>query len=485
VEYFVDTNFFLHCKKYDDLNWSEVTSDSKIIILISRTVQQEIDKLKNDGGNSRRAEKARKINRMFSEILNSNTLSMEKRTSDRHIILRFAENYSRKQLEEYSDGLDLSQNDDVILSMIKKYTTENGKNPCAFLSNDTGALTSAKYCNIPFIRIPDTWLLPVENDQRDKEIITLKKEIQSLKNKEPVIEMEFIFREIKIDKSPYDFDYPIYRLPDESALEEISRLYFAKHPIVKLQSIIEENKNSLFGLLYDYEPPSAREYSEYENKYFNWQKSFIKYLSEYIERKNTNQNVVPFILYISNSGNAPLKDMIVEFEVLTGGSLFNIPDKIPDKDQEAYPDDFTPPRIPDPPQGRTIEKTLAAIDSFNRRLKAAIPNYAPLMNSIDIPPPIIRTKHEHDPYAFYYQNRPEGKSTYWSFTCGLFPHQGDAESFEYYFFLNLVDDNKFTFRVKVSGSNLSKPVSNVYTLSINKKYIPYEDDILIQLDLAK
>jgi hypothetical protein len=482
VEYFVDTNFFLHCKKYDELNWSEVTSDSRIIIVISRIVQQEIDKLKNDSGNSRRAEKARKINRMFSEILYSDTLSIEKRTGDRHLILRFAENYSRKQLEEYSDGLDLSQNDDVILSVVKKYTTENRKNPCTFLSNDTGALTSAKYCNIPFARIPDTWLLPAENDQRDKEIIALKKEIESLKNKEPVIEMDFIFRGIKIDKSPYDFDYPIYRLPDESELEEISKLYFAKHPIIKLQSIIDGSKNSLLNLFYDYEPPSDREYSEYENKYVNWQESFIKYLNEYIERKNANQDVVPFIVYISNSGNTPLKDMIVEFEVLSGGSLFNMRDE----DQETYPGDFTPPKTPDPPAGRTIGKTLAVINSLDRIAKAAmptIPNYASLMNPIDIPSPIIRTR--HDPYAFYYQNRPEGKSTHWSLTCDLFPHQRDAESFEYYFFLNLADDNKFTFRVKVGGSNLSKPVSNIYTLSINKKYIPYEDDILVQLNLAK
>jgi hypothetical protein len=51
--------------------------------------------------------------------------------------------------------------------------------------------------------------------------------------------------------------------------------------------------------------------------------------------------------------------------------------------------------------------------------------------------------------------------------------------------LNLANDNKFKFRVKIGGSNLSKPVSNIYTLSINKKYIPYEDDILVQLNLAK
>jgi hypothetical protein len=474
VEYFVDTNFFLHCKKYDELDWAEVTSDSKIIILISRIVQQEIDKLKNDNGNSRRAEKARKINHMFSEILYSDTLSIEKKKGDRHIILRFAENYSRKQLEEYSDGLDLSQNDDIILSAVKKYTTENSKIFCVFLSNDTGALTSAKYCNIPFVRIPDTWLLPAENDQRDKEIIVLKKEIEFLKNKEPVIEIDFIFRDIKIDKSPYDFDYPIYRLPDESELEEISKLYFAKHPMVKLQSIIDGNKNSLLNLFYNYEPPSDSEYSEYEDEYVNWQKSFIKYLNKYIGRKNINQDIVPFIVFISNSGNIPLKDMIVEFEVLTGGSLFNMRDE----DQKAYSNDFTPPKIPVPPKGRTIEKTLAAIDSF-------IPNYTSLMNSIDIPSPIIRTRHEHDPYAFYYQNRPRGKSTYWPFSCDLFPHQRDAKLFEYYFFLNLADDNKFTFRVKVGGSNLSKPVSNIYTLSIDKKYIPYENDILVQLNLAK
>ena len=49
MTYFVDTNFFLQCKNYSEINWSEITSDKEIIIIITRPVQIEIDRLKNDG----------------------------------------------------------------------------------------------------------------------------------------------------------------------------------------------------------------------------------------------------------------------------------------------------------------------------------------------------------------------------------------------------------------------------------------------------
>jgi hypothetical protein len=477
MEYFVDTNFFLHCKKYDEIDWSEITSDLAVTILIPRVVQQEIDKLKNDSGNSRRAEKARKINQLFSTMLDTDTLSIEKRVGNIQVALKFAANYSLEQLKKDGDGLDLSRNDDIILSGVKKYITETENPNCSFLSNDTGALTSAKYCGISCVRIPDTWLLPVENDQRDKKIIALRKELEAYQNKEPKIEVSFIFKGIKIDKSPFNFDYLIYQLPDKEELDAVSKLYFTRHPLQTMQSIIDANKTSLLSMFYNYEPPSVHEYSEYEKKYAKWKESFTSYLHDYIARKNKYQNIVPFIVYISNSGNTPLKDMIVEFEVLQGGNLFNIPSE----SMEAYFNDFNPPKIPDPPHGRVVEKILSAINPLEWIPKNAISS----MNLYELPPITDPySKHEHDPYAFYYKQRPDGKSKFWSLTCDLFPHKRDPEAFEYHFFLDFNSDNRFKFKVTISGSNLSVPVSHIYTLSINKTYIPYKDDILVELNLA-
>lgn len=41
--FIVDSNFFLKCKKYDQLNWSNITMDKDIIILITRPVQMGMD----------------------------------------------------------------------------------------------------------------------------------------------------------------------------------------------------------------------------------------------------------------------------------------------------------------------------------------------------------------------------------------------------------------------------------------------------------
>jgi hypothetical protein len=71
MTYFTDSNFFLQCKKYDQLHWSDITGDKNITIIVTRPVQIEIDKLKNDG-NSRRAKRAREITSLFRAMLGSN-----------------------------------------------------------------------------------------------------------------------------------------------------------------------------------------------------------------------------------------------------------------------------------------------------------------------------------------------------------------------------------------------------------------------------
>src|ERR1700745_4001966 len=66
-----DTNFFLQCLDYETLDWSLVTDDPDITIAVPRTVQREIDRHK-DGGNSRRASRARKAWSLFAQIIDSN-----------------------------------------------------------------------------------------------------------------------------------------------------------------------------------------------------------------------------------------------------------------------------------------------------------------------------------------------------------------------------------------------------------------------------
>jgi len=59
---FLDTNIFIQCREIEQLPWGELFEKEKhIILVIPRTVLEEIDRFKQEG-NSRRAKRARKAN---------------------------------------------------------------------------------------------------------------------------------------------------------------------------------------------------------------------------------------------------------------------------------------------------------------------------------------------------------------------------------------------------------------------------------------
>jgi len=184
MTFFVDTNFFLQCKKYSELKWSEITSDRDITILITRPVQIEIDRLKNDG-NTRRSKRARETTSLFRKILDEDNMSFLVEIPNNTITLKFAKQYSDESLLQSNPSFDMSNNDDKILAILHNYILDGLINvdSCSFLSNDTNPILTAKLNNLPTIQIPDSWLLDPENDDRDKEILKLKQQVLEYQKK--------------------------------------------------------------------------------------------------------------------------------------------------------------------------------------------------------------------------------------------------------------------------------------------------------------
>lgn len=116
---FVDTNFFLQCKQINEILWSEI-SDDNIEILITRPVQIEIDRLKNDG-NSRRSRKARSANTLFRKMLSTPENQLEFKNNSISIIFKFSNSYFEEQLKTVQDDLDLTYTDDKILAEVKYF----------------------------------------------------------------------------------------------------------------------------------------------------------------------------------------------------------------------------------------------------------------------------------------------------------------------------------------------------------------------------
>jgi predicted nucleic acid-binding protein len=474
MEYFIDTNFLIHYYFSDNLKWSEITSDNDIILHIPRVVQQEIDKHKNDGSNSIRAKKARKISQIFKIMLDSVNSSYSQKVGRVNVILRFFKNYTLEELKPYSQGLDLTIHDDIILASLKKYITDEKKSNCHFLSQDTGALTSAKACHIPYTRIPDLWQPPIPEDKEKEE---LRNKLKILEKNEPQIEINFTFNSEKIFNPVSDITLSVFHLLEEE-IKTIANIYFEHNP--PADDGEDYNMVQLLKMtnpLHHYMPPTETEIAEYREKHEKWKSNFQKYLDEFIERKKTYYKFVPFVSVISNIGHIPLEYTIVEFEVFQGGFLLNPSNSSKPK----YYNEFKPPVPPKKPRGKLI--SLFGMNNIDNTLKGLFPPLSDYV--IEKIPPFLRKEPQIDRYAFYHERSSEYKVKSLVYTCEEFRHQIKPEVFDGYFYLDLKEDNKFVFKITVSGKNMKNPVSQIYEINITVNYKPYYDDMLSLLGIYK
>ena len=108
---FPDSNLFLQCKSIKELPWHEISDGEDITIIISRPLQEEIDRLKHDG-NKRRAKRARKANSFLRDIILSEEQELVIRESTPSVTMSFVFPESKTNMD---DRLDLSKPDDRII----------------------------------------------------------------------------------------------------------------------------------------------------------------------------------------------------------------------------------------------------------------------------------------------------------------------------------------------------------------------------------
>jgi hypothetical protein len=134
---FVDSNFFLQCKKYDQLPWQNLTDQNCITILISSPVLKEIDKLKNDGNSRRssRSSRSREATALFRKMFKSSDSLQRITIKNIELTLSFAKNYTLAELIQADEGLDMNNPDDQILACVRNYiiNSENDYQNCFFV----------------------------------------------------------------------------------------------------------------------------------------------------------------------------------------------------------------------------------------------------------------------------------------------------------------------------------------------------------------
>ena len=177
---FADTNLFLHYKTLDQIDWSKLGDFDHIEVVVCPPVQREIDELKG-GRERRRSERARKAASIFLEIAEHGP--QQQRAASPRVTLDLDVTSQPKQ--GLADWLDYSQNDDCIIGHLAQFREDNSSADAHLLTRDSGPVLKARTLGIPYIRIPDDWLLPPEPDDRDREIQQLKRQLQEFQAQEP------------------------------------------------------------------------------------------------------------------------------------------------------------------------------------------------------------------------------------------------------------------------------------------------------------
>ena len=417
INVFVDTNFFIQYKKYDALKWTELFQDD-VSIIITRTVLREIDNHKNSE-NKRRSRRARSAVGFIREILDS---PKEIRKDGFLLIIKLIEYYDFSQKK--SNLLDLAKADDCIVNDVLVWAENNPGKDCCVLTGDINLSITCRDCGVQCYELLDTWRLPPETDDRDNKIKALKKELESLRGKSPILN-------VVVDKEIYDVDLMVFSKLSDAEVEEISEKIFEAFPEKydfsndmtktekdkRLEAISQmTSPGGIYGQKGTWYLPTNEQIKEYHEKYVDWKRELIASLKRLPGFICNDISIFPLKFSLENKGTAPAED--VHVKIFVSSNMLILPE---DKEERKIPFgreriDF--PQMPFPPQKKYIDNKAQIISNpfFTDRL---------------ISPQIPKSFIPREIGKFYWEpEKPMIPVQVWEFSCPEFRHQIAKEDFD-------------------------------------------------------
>ena len=473
---FLDTNIFLQCRNLEQIPWENVIEGRELFLLITSPVIDEIDKFKHEG-NTRRATRAKKAIPIFRQL---GTLK-----SDQSITIRDSEPSVRLSLfhqplhnrNDIPDDLDLSRIDNLIIAEALLYRKSNPGEDVALLTYDTNPILTAKRYGLPFIEIPEDWLLPPEPDPQSKKIAELERQIKEFGLAQPKIVIVGEDKSGNVIKETLSISIVKYEQLTESQIKNLLETAQMRFPMTT-DFITPPGKLLIKGLIndryqYQYEPPSEHKIKKYQDEdYPNWitkLKHYFKLLPSNLESPNRH---IDLSIYISNIGRVPSKNTHLEFKC-RGDILLTPPQKDDDKNKGKDLTQF--PLPPLAPEGNIVIKnevpSLGIPKSYlamQEHLKRTTPAYVAFLPEEIRPLPFSLTELQHDRYAFYWKDsRPSTYTDHRTFTCDEFRHQVEPESFSLPLFVPPTETiENCSLEVRVTAANLPEPFKVHFPIKI-------------------
>lgn len=325
---FLDTNTLLHYIDFEQIDWSQILGSSEdFTITIASIVTDELDKHKYNP-NRKLAKKAKNILPKVEKYIDD--------PSQCKFHFQFIlDRPSDEKLREYH--LERIEQDDCLLGTIMQLVESlHSLEGILLITNDVGLRLKAKRLNIKTSKLPETYLLTVEADEIEKENSELKKEIQELKGRLPIVSVLFSNETQLLSMSSRD------EPPTKEEFVEKGMIHIkGEYPLLNyIETIVHESaisstftfsKKPLFPITKD----QVNVYNNSLNGFYAQYQSYLKsYYDNYIFRKES----IIIDLLIVNSGTSPAENIDVVLHFPDGFDIYNehnVPN-LPNEPQPPY-----------------------------------------------------------------------------------------------------------------------------------------------------
>lgn len=468
MHYFIpDTNLFLQCYDYEMLDWSLVTDDSDIVIAVPRTVQREIDRHK-DGGNVRRAARARKTWTLFAQVLDSDNAVMTSEVKGKTVSLELL--IPRIRAEDYPD-LNFDDPDDLIVAEALWVKQQRDASQVTLISNDTPAIMTARSQNLDYRRPPDQWKLPPERDERDKTIEELRKQVKVLTDQHPALS----FMTPGTSAFPAMFEFTLFPALDDadiSILMNEIRAHFPMQADFSAEPDLQTGTGSLgfapiVQRVFDnrrWTPADEQSIARYQHKdYPAWLEKTESTLRGIHHELNAGLRA-SIQVTLENKGQQPARSLLVTYRA-EGPIVFVVPARDSSDDENTEDPLFlvAPPVAPAGYYATPMDFLSLADRSIGNMSTA---HFRPSIAS-------LLPNKPRDPNSFYWRpRRPETETQVWTLECNEFRHLHEAFSLDLAFRPATLSIGEVTASLRCSAHASNVPDQIECILPVRIRIVP-------------
>ena len=344
---FPDTNLFIQCKPLQELEWSELSEFTEVHLIVCRPVTREIDDQKNRG-NNRIAQRARSTYRLFAPLAEDEQEFLIVHSSA-PVVKLFLEGLGQPS-PELRDVLDYDKTDDQIVGSLHRFLKDNPDADVRLLTGDRGPMMAARSLGLARVPIKETWLLPPEQNEVEKENTRLRQQVTQLERAEPSFDVQLIDDNEEPLKN-LRVEFEVFEPLPEQEVNALVQLITENLPVATdfpNSPPPRADDSTAVGIFY---LPTHEEIARYkEQDYPEWLEKCRTALSNIHTDLQKEAGPPTFSLSITNEGTRPGKDTLVN--IIAEGNFEISPPSFGSASEGAFQEGPGLLYPPQPPRGR-------------------------------------------------------------------------------------------------------------------------------------